>query len=370
MADPHLYSSWPAVSRISCSKYNNASWNLNYFSRESQTFLLGKLHCLTCSTYTCALSCADVFLCAPILIHKLFSYYERTFSENHSAWRVMTSYKRFLFLLDNLCYSCNCLAPPQLAFQLFVGQNIQLLYFCTKNKDVVVVFVVALLPVQLTNATVSLHGQFTYMKPKTVHYLLLGKAISYFCVTPITVILNTFNAVPCLAQNFCPILMAATKKTQIYNIAVSRVDLIFKYCTLRMKTWNTVNFFLIRKAWTMPERTDAFSWLCFLLEHMQQILFLMGNQFSCHTYLPNKFLTMWFDYSPWFSLLLICLTSKVLLQKPPFLLYLTQFLLVLSLWLPNYHAYIVAIEFGCPTIHTRTTRVKRGIINYCLEYGA
>ena len=98
----------------------------------------------------------------------------------------MTSYKMFLFSLDNLCYSCTCLAPPKLAFQLhvFVGRTIQVLYFCTKNKVVVVVFVVALLPVQLTNPTVSLDGQFTYMKPKPVHYLLLGKAPSYFCVTP------------------------------------------------------------------------------------------------------------------------------------------------------------------------------------------
>ena len=39
---------------------------------------------------------------------------------------------RFLFLLDNLCYSCTCLAPPRLA--LFAGQTIQLLYFCRKNK--------------------------------------------------------------------------------------------------------------------------------------------------------------------------------------------------------------------------------------------
>ena len=48
---------------------------------------------------------------------------------------------RFLFLLDNLCYSCTCLAPPRLAFRLFAGKTIQLLYFCTKNKvvDVVVV---------------------------------------------------------------------------------------------------------------------------------------------------------------------------------------------------------------------------------------
>ena len=130
----------------------------------------------------------------------------------------MTSYERFLFLLDNLCYSCTCLAPSQLAFQLFVGQTIQLLYFCSKNK--VIVVVVALLPVQLTNATVSLDGQFTHMKPKPVHYLLLGKAPSYYCVTPITVILNPFNAVPCLARNFCRISMAATKKNQIYNIAV------------------------------------------------------------------------------------------------------------------------------------------------------
>ena len=46
---------------------------------------------------------------------------------------------RFLFLLDNLCYSCTCLAPPRLAFQLFSGQTMQLLYLCTKNKVVVVV---------------------------------------------------------------------------------------------------------------------------------------------------------------------------------------------------------------------------------------
>ena len=32
-----------------------------------------------------------------------------------------------------------CLAPPPLAFQLFAGQTIQLLNFCTKNKVVVVV---------------------------------------------------------------------------------------------------------------------------------------------------------------------------------------------------------------------------------------
>ena len=185
---------------------------------------------------------------------------------------------------------------------------------------------------------------------------------------PITVILNPFNAVPGLERNFCRILMSATKKTQIYNIAVSGVALIFKYCTLRMKTWNYVNFFLIRKAWMMPVRKDAFSQLCFSLKHMQRILFLMGNQFSCHTYLSNKFLTRdLIIYSPKFSLFLTCLTSKVPLQKPPFLLNLSQFLLVLSLWLPNYHAYVVAIEFGCPTIHTRTTSMKRGIINYCLE---
>lgn len=222
-----------------------------------------------------------------------------------------------MFLLDNLCYSCTCLAPPQLAFQLFVGRTIQRLYFCSKNKVIVIVVVVALLPVQLTNATVSLDGQFTYMKLKLVHYLLLRKAPSYFCVTPVTVILNPFNAVPCLERNFCRILMSATKKTQIYNIAVSRVALIFKYCTLRMKTWNSVNFFLIRKAWMMPVRTDAFSQLCFSQEQMQRILFLMGNQFSCHTYLSNKFLTRdLIIYSPKFSLFLTCLISKVPLHKP------------------------------------------------------
>ena len=48
---------------------------------------------------------------------------------------------KFLSLLDNLCYSCTSLAPPRLAFRLFAGQTIQLLYFCTKNKVVVVVVV-------------------------------------------------------------------------------------------------------------------------------------------------------------------------------------------------------------------------------------
>ena len=48
---------------------------------------------------------------------------------------------KFLSLLDNLCYSCTSLAPPRLAFELFAGQIIQLLYFCTKNKVVVVVVV-------------------------------------------------------------------------------------------------------------------------------------------------------------------------------------------------------------------------------------
>ena len=47
---------------------------------------------------------------------------------------------RFLFLfLFLLRYSCTLLAPPPLAFQLFAGQTIQLLYFCTKNNKVVVV---------------------------------------------------------------------------------------------------------------------------------------------------------------------------------------------------------------------------------------
>ena len=36
-----------------------------------------------------------------------------------------------LFLLDNLCYLCSCLAPPRQAFQLFAGQTISLLYFCS-----------------------------------------------------------------------------------------------------------------------------------------------------------------------------------------------------------------------------------------------
>ena len=27
---------------------------------------------------------------------------------------------RFLFLLDNLCYSCTCLAPPRLAFHSYL----------------------------------------------------------------------------------------------------------------------------------------------------------------------------------------------------------------------------------------------------------
>lgn len=40
--------------------------------------------------------------------------------------------------------------------------------------------------------------------------------------------------------------------------------------------------------------------------------FLTGNLFSHDTYLWNKFLTTQFDYSPWFSLFLIRLMSKVL----------------------------------------------------------
>ena len=35
-------------------------------------------------------------------------------------------------------FSC----PPRLAFQLFAGQTIQLFYFCTKNKIVVVVVLI------------------------------------------------------------------------------------------------------------------------------------------------------------------------------------------------------------------------------------
>lgn len=83
--------------------------------------------------------------------------------------------------------------------------------------------------------------------------------------------------------------------------------------------WNLklCNFFLIRKAWMMPVRTDAFSQLCFSQEQMQWILFLMGNQFSCHTYLSNKFLTRdLIIYNPKFSLFLTCLMSKVPLHKP------------------------------------------------------
>ena len=37
----------------------------------------------------------------------------------------------------------------------------------------------------------------------------------------------------------------------------------------------------------------------------------------------------------------------------------TQFLLVLSLWLPNCHAYIVAIKFGCPTAGLEITAGQR-----------
>lgn len=127
----------------------------------------------------------------------------------------------------------------------------------------------------------------------------------------------------------------------------------------------------------MPVRTDAFSRLCFLLEHMQRILFLMGNQFSCHTYLSNKFLTTWLYYSPKFSLFLTCLMSKVPLQKPnqcpryPHFCYIwPSSCLSYHYGCPTIMPYIVAIEFGCPTVHTRTTRVKRGITNYCLEYRA
>ena len=83
-------------------------------------------------------------------------------------------------------------------------------------------------------------------------------------------------------------------------------------------------------------------------EHVQWIVFLTGNLFSCNTYLSNKFLTMWFDYSPWFSLLLTCLTTEGPLQNlesnwkqflrtrykiPPFFLLSAQFPIVLSKWL-------------------------------------
>lgn len=104
----------------------------------------------------------------------------------------------------------------------------------------------------MTNSTVSLNGQFTCMKLKTVHYLLLGKELSYFCVAPFTVILTPLNAVPYLAWNLVWSRWQLLKKTQFYNNAVSGVALILEYCTLRMKTRNSVNFFFICKAWTMP----------------------------------------------------------------------------------------------------------------------
>ena len=46
-----------------------------------------------------------------------------------------------------MCYSCTCLVPPRLAVQLFAGQTIQLVSFCTKNKVVVAVAVVVVVVV-------------------------------------------------------------------------------------------------------------------------------------------------------------------------------------------------------------------------------
>ena len=40
-------------------------------------------------------------LCGPILIHEFFSYPEPSYSENHSVWRVMTSYKKENQTLQN-----------------------------------------------------------------------------------------------------------------------------------------------------------------------------------------------------------------------------------------------------------------------------
>ena len=91
----------------------------------------------------------------------------------------------------------------------------------------------------------------------------------------------------------------------------------------------------------------------------------MGNQFLHHTYLSKKFSSTWFYYSPWFSLFFnLAWSLKSCFNKiPSFLCHLTQFPLASSKWLPNYHAYI-AIKFGCPTVHTGTTRVKRNILSW------
>ena len=53
----------------------------------------------------------------------------------------------FLFLRVCFSFSVDVLvsAPPLLAFQLFAGQTIQLLYFCPKNEVVVVVVVCSFL---------------------------------------------------------------------------------------------------------------------------------------------------------------------------------------------------------------------------------
>ena len=42
----------------------------------------------------------------------------------HRTFARLSNSLRFLFLLDNPCYSCTCLAPPRLAFRLFAGKTI------------------------------------------------------------------------------------------------------------------------------------------------------------------------------------------------------------------------------------------------------
>ena len=83
------------------------------------------------------------------------------------------------------------------------------------------------------------------------------------------------------------------------------------------------------------------------------IFSLVENPFSRNlcTCLSNKFLTTWFEYSPWFSLLLTCLTSKLPLQKPKrFLWNLFSLLQNTSIFVVIWPSSCSSYQNGCPTI--------------------
>ena len=70
-----------------------------------------------------------------------------------------------------------------------------------------------------------------------------------------------------------------------------------------------------------------------------------------YTHLSKRILAIWFEYSPWFSLFLTCLTSKLPLQKPKrFLWNLFSLLQDTSIFGVIWPTSCSSYQNGCPTI--------------------